>query len=112
MIILINWSKVIVSNEIKTQFLPPSPLSPVPPLRPISVGGFLQTSSFSLHGHWPEAETETSPFESEKYQVKPLILSLYNVFHFPLWRKPLQSPNLCQAQFLFSYNGEEFQSTE
>lgn len=55
---------------------------------------------------------ETSPFESEKYQVKPLILSLYNVFRFPLWRKPLQSPNLCQAQFLFSYNGEEFQSTE
>lgn len=47
------------------------------------MGAFLHTSSFSLHDHQPQAETETSLFESEKQQVKLLILSLLSVFLFP-----------------------------
>lgn len=54
-----------------------------PPPWPIPMCAFLHTSSFSPRDHQPQAETETSLFESEKQQVKLLILSLFNVFLFP-----------------------------
>lgn len=61
---------IIVCSEINIQAL--LLLTPAP----------LQTSSLSSHDHQPEAETQTSLLESEKYQVKLWMLSFFSIFLF------------------------------